>query len=51
MKELKEGPRLLLLRKMLLENPTTAQQKQELGIEMGLAVAGRLQIPAKGSNL
>ena len=36
--ELKDGPRLLLLEKLLLVNPTPAQQEPELRIEMVLAV-------------
>ena len=51
MQQLKEGPRLLLLKKLLLENPTPAQQEPKLRIEMVLAVPKRLQISAKENNL
>lgn len=49
--ELKDGPRLLLLEKLLLVNPTPAQQEPELRIEMVLAVYKSLQIPLKENNL
>ena len=51
MQELKDGPRLLLLEKLLLVNPTPAQQEPELRIEMVLAVYKSLQIPLKENNL
>jgi len=51
MQELKDGPRLLLLAKLLLVNPTPAQQEPELRIEMVLAVYKSLQIPLKENNL
>ena len=51
MQELKDGPRLLLLEKLLLVNPTPAQQEPELRIEMVLAVYKILQIPLKENNL
>ena len=51
MQQLKEGPRLLLLKKLLLENPTPAQQEPKLRIEMVLAVPKRLKISAKENNL
>lgn len=49
--ELKDGPRLLLLEKLLLVNPTPAQQEPELRIEMVLAVYKSLKIPIKENNL
>ena len=49
--EFKDGPRLLLLEKLLLVNPTPAQQEPELRIEMVLAVYKILQIPLKENNL
>ena len=49
--ELKDGPRLLLLEKLLLVNPTPTQQEPELRIEMVLAVYKSLQIPLKENNL
>ena len=51
MQELKDGPRLLLLEKLLLVNPTPAQQEPELRIEMVLAIYKSLQIPLKENNL
>ena len=51
MQELKDGPRLLLLEKLMLVNPTPAQQEPELRIEMVLAVYKILQIPLKENNL
>ena len=51
MQELKDGPRLLLLEKLLLVNPTPAQQEPELRIEMVLAVYKSLKIPIKENNL
>ena len=51
MQELKDGPRLLLLEKLMLVNPTPAQQEPELRIEMVLAVYKSLQIPLKENNL
>ncbi len=51
MQELKDRPRLLLLEKLLLVNPTPAQQEPELRIEMVLAVYKSLQIPLKENNL
>ena len=51
LQELKDGPRLLLLEKLLLVNPTPAQQEPELRIEMVLAVYKSLQIPLKENNL
>jgi Tfp pilus assembly protein PilO len=51
MQELKDGLRLLLLEKLLLVNPTPAQQEPELRIEMVLAVYKSLQIPLKENNL
>ena len=51
MQELKDGPRLLLLEKLVLVNPTPAQQEPELRIEMVLAVYKSLQIPLKENNL
>ncbi len=51
MQQLKEGPRLLLLKKLLLENPTPAQQEPKIRIEMVLAVPKRLKISAKENNL
>ena len=43
--QLKEGPRLLL------KNLIPAEQEPKLKIQMILAVAKRLQIPAKENNL
>ena len=51
MQELKDGPRLLLLEKLVLVNPTPAQQEPELRIEMVLAVYKSLQIPLKENIL
>jgi len=45
MQQFKGGPRLLL------ENPTPAQQGPKLRIEMLLSVPKRLQIPVKENNL
>jgi hypothetical protein len=50
MQELKDGPRLLLLEKLLLDNPNPAQHEPELRIEMVLAVHKSLQIPLKENN-
>jgi len=50
MQELKDGPRLLLLEKLLLDNPTPAQHEPELRIELVLAVHKSLQIPLKENN-
>ena len=51
MQQLKDVPRLLLLEKLLLENPTPAQHEPKLRIEMVLAVHKRLQIPQKENKL
>ena len=51
MQQLKEGPRMLLLKKLLLGNTTPAQQEPKIRIEMLLAVPKRLQILAKENNL
>ena len=51
MHELKDGPGLLQLEKMMLVNPTPAQQEPELRIEIILAVYKSLQISLKENIL
>ena len=51
MQELKDGPRLLQLEKLVLVNPTPAQQEPELRIEIILAVYKSLQISLKENIL
>ena len=51
MQKLKEGPGLMLFKRMWQENPTPAQQEPKLKIEMVLAVAKRLRIQLKENNL
>ena len=51
LKQLKQGPSLLVLEKLLLANSTPAEKEPKLKIEMGLSVHKRLELPENQDSL